>query len=171
MHRFRAALLLLPLALPPLFSAGHLRLNRSGSLPLGLYREARSLPVTYGAYVSACLPAALARLGRSRGYLPGGGRCPEGSLPILKRVVALPGDRVRLGGTGLVVEGVPIPGTGRLALDRQGRPIPGLPEGCYRVPPGAAWVAGNARPNSWDSRYYGPLPLASLRPARPVLVF
>jgi conjugative transfer signal peptidase TraF len=171
MPRLRAGWFLFPLIVPVLFSVLDLRLNRSGSLPLGLYREDRSLPIAYGAYVSACLPEGLAGFGRGRGYLPVGEDCPAGVLPILKRVVALPGDQVLLREGGLEVEGVPIARTARRAEDRRHRPIPRLSEGSYRVPPGAVWVVGNARPESWDSRYYGPLPLKSLRPARPVFVF
>jgi len=171
MSRLRVVLLVFLAVLPGVFSLAHLRLNRSGSLPLGLYREDRSLPITYGTHVSACLPGVLARFARSRGYLPSGEGCPEGVAPVLKRVVALPGDRVWVSEAGLVVEGVPIARTARWAEDSLGRPIPRLPAGLYRVASGEVWVVGTALPNSWDSRYYGPLPVASLRAARPVWTF
>lgn len=164
----RGSLFLLPLAVPLLFAAARLHLNRSGSLPLGLYREVGGA-VTYGSYVSVCLPGPLARLGRLRGYLPAGRGCPAGASPVLKRVVALPGDRVRVRRSGLEVRGVPIPRSSRLSEDREGRPIPRLPAGLYRVLPGEVWVVGAAA-ESWDSRYYGPLPARGLRPARPVWV-
>jgi conjugative transfer signal peptidase TraF len=167
-RRRGAFLFLLPLAVPFLVWAARLHLNRSSSLPLGLYREIEG-EISYGTYVSACLPGPLARFGRMRGYLPAGRGCSQGAAPVVKRVVALPGDRVWLREEGLEVRGVSIPKTSRLAVDRRGRPILRLPAGLYRVLPGEVWVAGTAR-ESWDSRYYGPLPLGDLRPARPVWV-
>ncbi len=54
-----------------------LRWNASGSLPPGLYLERASQP-EHGDLVLVCLPEAVGRWARGRGYL-GGGRCPGGA--------------------------------------------------------------------------------------------
>src|SRR5207244_933762 len=80
-----------------------MRLNLSPSVPLGLYRMVDQ-PVTRGVLVVGCVPPAAARLARERGYL-GGGSCPGGAQPVLKRVGAVPGDLVDLRPDGVAVNG------------------------------------------------------------------
>src|SRR5258708_39776671 len=79
-----------------LLTAGRLaglRLNLTGSLPVGLYVAARAAPVR-GALVLVCLPSEVAAFARARGYVPRGGACPGGIVPIGKPIVAMPGDTV-----------------------------------------------------------------------------
>jgi len=82
------------------------RVNLSGSVPRGIYRMVREDP-TRGALVGGCLPAAVARRGRARGYLGAGG-CPEGTQPVLKPVGAISGDVVELGRDHVIVNGTPL---------------------------------------------------------------
>jgi type IV secretory pathway protease TraF len=57
---------------------------------------------------------------RERGYLPRGD-CPSGVMPIVKKIVAVPGDRVRIERPGLEINGRGLPGTTILSTDTQGR--------------------------------------------------
>jgi type IV secretory pathway protease TraF len=50
--------------------------------------------------------------------------------------------------------------------------MPAWPAGTYQVPPGEIWTVSSYSPESFDSRYFGPVPLANVRGrARPLLVF
>lgn len=138
-----------------------LRYPTTDSAPPGLYLLTYDEPVR-GSWAVACLPQSVAGLGRQRGYL-GPGRCPGGSSPVLKLVAALPGDRVLVTDTGLTVNDTPLPDTARRPHDSQDRPVPTIPTGLYRVAPGEVWLYSDHSPASWDSRYYGPIPLAGVR--------
>src|SRR2546425_13272338 len=67
-----------------------LRLNLTGSLPVGLYLASRAVPAR-GAIVLACLPPRVAAFARDRGEVPRGGGCPRGVLP---------GGKAGVGGAG-----------------------------------------------------------------------
>jgi conjugative transfer signal peptidase TraF len=140
-----------------LLAAGRLaglRLNLTGSLPVGLYVAARGAPAR-GRLVLVCLPPRVAALARARGYVPRGGACPGGLAPIGKRVVAVAGDTVDITTHGLSVNGVPIPSSQALAKDRRDRPLPHVPMGRYVVRPGTVWIVSSYSPFSFDSRYFG----------------
>lgn len=161
MRRLRSVSVCVLLVLGVWFAATHLRYPTSASAPPGLYWLTSRTP-SRGAWVVACLPESLAKLGRARRYL-GVGDCPHHSSPVLKRLAALPGDTVRLSAAGLSINGTPLPDTERRRLDRRGRPVPSVPTGTYPVSCGEAWLYSNHSPASWDSRYYGPVPLAGVR--------
>ena len=90
------------------------------------------------------------------------GACRDGSLRVLKQVAALPGDRVEVAARGVLVNGKLLPGTAPLSRDSQGRPLPRFPPGPHRLGPGELWLLSGHIPNSWDSRYYGPVERAGV---------
>ena len=148
-----------------LLAAGRLaglRLNLTGSLPVGLYVAAGAAPVR-GGLVLVCLPPEIAAFARARGYVPRGGACPGGVVPIGKPVLAIAGDTVFVTPTGLLVNGAPVPNSQALAMDRKGRPLPQLPTGRYVVRPGAVWILSSYSPFSFDSRYFGAVETAQVR--------
>jgi conjugative transfer signal peptidase TraF len=139
-----------------------LRLNLTGSLPLGLYRTVPG-PLGRGSLVLVCLPPRVAALARIRGYVPRGGVCPGGILPVGKPVLALSGDTITVTAAGLRVNGVPIRNSLALATDHRGRPLPRLAPGPQVVRPGTLWVVSTYARMSFDSRYFGPVALAAVR--------
>ncbi len=145
-----------------------LRFNWTASAPIGFYRE-RPLKVARGELALVCLPPAVEDLGRHRGYLPAGD-CPGGSSPALKQIVGLPGDTVALGEAFLAVNGRVLLETPVQRSDSSGRPLAHAPFGSHVLPPDRVWVTGLNPVRSWDSRYFGPIPIDSLvGTARPLL--
>jgi len=143
------------------------RLNVSPSVPLGLYRVVDE-PVARGVLVVACVSPAAARLARERDYL-GKGSCPGGAQPVLKRIGAVPGDLVDLEPSGVAVNGERLPDSAPAMSDSRGRPLPHAPWGRTVVAPGEVWLIGIETTRSWDSRYFGPVPLDHVHAVRPVL--
>jgi conjugative transfer signal peptidase TraF len=163
LFRWRTAIMAFAIAAGAIVAssaAGSLFLwNLSPSLPRGLYRTERGRAAALGATVAFEPPSAAVALIVERGYLP------RGAL-LLKMVVALPGDHVCIGDAfrvnGRLIGSVP---TG----DSSGRTLKPY-RFCGSVSPGCAFVATPAS-HSFDSRYFGPLPLHSLIPVRPVWTF
>lgn len=149
---FAAIFLIMLLALA--FAAG-LRVNPTSSLPKGIYRLSSGTPEK-GDLVTFCLEGEYAALARERGYLEAGS-CPSGLRPLLKRLKGLPGDFVD-----------PANMVSR-PFDSQGRPMPSVPPSGV-IPFGMALVLAD-HPGSFDSRYFGLVPLDSLQRVEPVFLF
>ncbi len=146
-----------------------LRLNLTGSLPVGLYRIARAAPER-GTIVLICLPLGVAGFAKARGYLAPHGSCPGDVPPLGKPVVAIPGDTVSVTAVGFLVNGAPVANSRALAVDRRGRRLPHLSLGQYVIGPGALWVASAHSPFSFDSRYFGSVDTNRVRAClRPLL--
>lgn len=139
-----------------------LRLNLTGSLPVGLYVVTDGQP-RRGAVALVCLPATWAEFARSRGYVAERGSCPDGATPIGKPVFAVPGDTVSVTEAGLLLNGTVVRNTRPLTSDRRGRALPSLPAGEYVVRPDELWVVSTYSSLSFDSRYFGAVPLACVR--------
>jgi conjugative transfer signal peptidase TraF len=139
-----------------------LRLNLTGSLPVGLYATAKGASAR-GALVLVCLPPRVAAFASARGYVPRGGACPGALVPIGKRILAITRDTVAVTPTGLVVNGVPVPNSQALATDRKGRPLPALAVGRYPVGQDEIWVVSSYSRRSFDSRYFGSVRVTDIR--------
>lgn len=135
-----------------------LALNLSPSMPPGLYFTWPAGNPQTGDWVSLCIAPAVAPLYRSRQYLPDRDGCSSGLAPVLKPIVAVPGDVVSLEGEGVRVNGRLIPNSLALDTDSNGLPMPHLPLGWFRhLDDGEYFVLATFHPRSLDSRYYGPV--------------
>jgi conjugative transfer signal peptidase TraF len=139
-----------------------LRLNLTGSMPVGIYSTARDAP-DRGSIVLACLPSDVATFAKLRGYVPRGGSCPGGVLPVGKPIVALAGDTVVVTTTGLLVNGIPAPNSEPLSRDTKGRPLPRPQPGQYVVGADELWLVSEYSRFSFDSRYFGPVDADQVR--------
>lgn len=142
---------------------GEWRVNLTPSIPPGVYRVMHTPTVgpPRNTVVITCLPIAVARVARDRGYLARG-TCPGHTLPVGKPVVAIAGDTVQFTAAGMVRQGHLMPASAPLPQDTHGRRLIPYPFGTLVVPP-AALILIAPTPRSYDSRYWGPIPLTLVR--------
>ena len=105
---------------------------------------------------------------QARPYVYGRGWLPNGGL-LLKNLQALPGDLVSITNDRIMINQQyygPV-----FSKDSQGRPLPEL-RGLFRIQPGYFLPLATAVPDSFDGRYFGPVPLwLIMGEAKPVLLF
>ena len=119
--------------------------NASASAPIGLYRVVSGAPER-GDFVLVRIPKSIEKVAAIRGYLPAG-------VPLIKRVAAVAGDDVCAFNGAIIVNGE-IAARQRKA-DRAGRSLPRWNE-CRELVQGEFFLLTNA-PDSFDSRYFGPV--------------
>ena len=126
--------------------------NSSDSVPLGLYRL-RTAGNYYVAELVAVQPTEpLATYLDRNGYLPAG-------VPMLKRVLALPGQTICRKGSTITVDGIAM-GKAR-ERDRSGRPLP-VWQGCDVVEDGKLFLMNWQAANFFDGRYFGMTPATAV---------
>ena len=119
--------------------------NASASAPIGLY-WLDNRPIERGDYVLVRVPERVRNLVEERGYLP-----PD--VPLVKRVVGLNGDRICRVGIEIFLNGAVI----AIAKERDGlgRQMPRW-HGCHILSERAVFLLQD-HPQSFDSRYFGPV--------------
>ncbi|MGA7634789.1 MAG: S26 family signal peptidase [Terriglobales bacterium] len=123
--------------------------NRTpSSAPRGIYLRTAARPGR-GKLVEVCLPHEVALFAASRAYIRSAGRCNENTEPIIKEIDGIQGDEVYVDPATI------------LATDSGGRPMTQAFPGWHRIPAGQIWLDGSAR-NSFDSRYFGALPIENV---------
>jgi conjugative transfer signal peptidase TraF len=142
-------------------AVGILISNTDSAAPAGVYRIAGNV-IERGELVAACLPVAVAREGLARGYLRTGG-CPGNAEPIDKIVGALPGDVVDIEPGWVAVNGRRFADSATASRDSAERPLGHVAWGKRIVAANQVWLCGFNDPRSWDSRYFGPIPLSNIR--------
>jgi conjugative transfer signal peptidase TraF len=126
--------------------------NASNSVPIGLYHVQPATRLTVTELVAVQPPDLLAAFLDLNGYLPIG-------VPMLKRVLALPGQTVCRNGLTIAVDGI-VAGEARERNGR-GRPLP-VWYGCRVIADGDVFVMNWQSTDSLDGRYFGPLPASAV---------
>jgi conjugative transfer signal peptidase TraF len=126
--------------------------NASNSVPIGLYRLQPVAQLAVTELVAIQPPDLLAVFLDLNGYLPIG-------VPMLKRVLALPGQTVCRNGLSIAVDGIDV-GQAQ-ERDGRGRPLPAW-HGCRVIADGDVFVMNWQSADSLDSRYFGPLPASAV---------
>ena len=119
--------------------------NASASTPRGLYRVHPGAAVHRGDGIVAWLAEPYRSLAARRGYLPLG-------VPLVKRIAAVPGDRVCAHGATVSINGNMA--AVRKSLDALGRALPAW-RGCRDLGAHEYLLLGES-PWSFDGRYFGP---------------
>lgn len=126
--------------------------NASASVPVGLYFARSVGTLKAGDLVAFAPPKDLADFLSKREYLPR-------SVPLIKHVLALPGTEVCRKGATIFIGGKPH-GQAR-GHDRLGRSLPRW-QGCRGLGEGEIFLMNPDAPDSFDGRYFGPLPVAAI---------
>lgn len=126
--------------------------NASASAPIGLYvvQPPDGIEVTDLAVVVPPEPVT--------GFLSSNGYVPRG-VPLMKRLLALPGQRVCRENLLITVNGIAM-GTAR-ERDSHGRDLPNW-QGCRTLRDGEVFLMNWQSADSLDGRYFGPLPASSI---------
>jgi conjugative transfer signal peptidase TraF len=136
--------------------------NASSSVPIGLYRVLPAGKFVVTDLVVAQPPEPLATFLAEGGYLPRG-------VPLIKRVLALPGQTVCRDARPITVDGI-VMGAAR-EQDQRGRPLPDW-QGCRIVGERQVFLMNWDEPDSLDGRYFGPISAAAIvGRARPIWTF
>jgi conjugative transfer signal peptidase TraF len=130
----------------------HFIWNASKSVPIGLYRVQPATQIAVTDLVAVQPPDLLAAFLDLNGYLPVG-------VPMLKRVLALPGQTVCRIGLTITVDAIDMGQAHE--RDGRGRPLPAW-HGCRVIADGDVFVMNWQSPDSLDSRYFGPLPASAV---------
>jgi conjugative transfer signal peptidase TraF len=125
--------------------------NASASVPIGLYAVKPATQLQVNDLVVVRPPEGVATFLAEGGYLPRG-------VPMLKHILALSGQTVCRFGGAISVDAVAM-GDAR-ERDSHGRALP-VWQGCRVVAKGDVFLMNRAA-NSFDGRYFGPLPAASI---------
>lgn len=128
-------------------------INVSPSMPLGIYVKKFSA-IKRGDIVAICLDHQQAQLGLQRHYLKPGFAC-NGAQPLIKKVIAIPGDVVQLTDHSITVNGH-VYFYPTFYQDSRGHSLSAFPRGIYKMS-NSYWLLGTHNPHSWDSRYWGPV--------------
>lgn len=126
--------------------------NASASVPIGLYRVTEPTDIAVGDLVAVMPPERLSVFLEERDYLARG-------VPLLKRVLALPGATVCRNGSTIVAYDHAYGEA--LDRDRAGRPLP-VWQGCRTLRDGEVFLMNWDAPDSMDGRYFGPLPSTTI---------
>lgn len=126
--------------------------NVSASTPIGLYGIEPVGVLEVSDLVAVVPPKPLADFMVERGYVGRG-------VPLMKRVMGLPGQQVCRVGHSIAVDGVPLGDA--LDRDRMGRGLP-VWQGCLRIADGDLFLMNPGVRDSLDGRYFGPVPASAI---------
>jgi conjugative transfer signal peptidase TraF len=126
--------------------------NATASTPIGLYVLQQATSLNVGDLVTVRPPEPIASFLTEGGFLPKG-------VPLLKHVLALPGQSVCRSGLAIAVDGMTV-GEAR-ARDNHGRDLP-IWDGCRQLASDELFLMNPSIADSLDGRYFGPLPRSSV---------
>ena len=148
--------------------------NYTHSAPFGLYREqfdSEAAIHSPAPYVFFCPDRRWLSMRGEPNYRDPMRTCPDGFSPLIKPVVAWPGDLVSVSTDGISVNGHMLKNSAPIERDSKGQQLRPFAIGEYRVNPKELWVVSGFSPRSFDSRYFGPIPLKSVHSwLRPLFV-
>jgi conjugative transfer signal peptidase TraF len=148
--------------LPAGIQRSGLLMNYSDSVPLGIYRRVPAKSANRAtSYAGFCLPRATANAAIQAGLDVEPGACPGGLAPVLKPVICpSPGHPLIYDAQGFSFDGKMLPNTVPKSQSRTGVPLEHYAFGVYTS---GIWALSDFNPNSYDSRYFGPVAPDAIR--------
>lgn len=126
--------------------------NATASAPIGFYTVEPADRIEVPELVAVMPPEPLADFMVERGYVGRG-------VPLLKRVLGLPGQRLCRNGATITIDNVEMGDA--LERDRMGRDLP-VWHGCQIIRDGELFLMNWGVRDSLDGRYFGPVPASSV---------
>ncbi len=126
--------------------------NATASAPIGFYTIETADALDVPELIALMPPEPLARFMVERGYIGRG-------VPLLKRVLGLPGQRVCRSGVTITVDNVEMGDAQE--RDSMGRDLP-VWQGCRIIRDGELFLMNGQVRDSLDGRYFGPVPASSV---------
>ncbi|NSZ48744.1 S26 family signal peptidase [Agrobacterium vitis] len=126
--------------------------NATASAPVGLYTVEPADAIEVPELVAVLPPERLAQFMVARGYVGRG-------VPLLKRVLGVPGQRVCRTGRTITVDAIEMGEA--LERDRMGRDLPAW-QGCREIAEGQLFLMNWDVRDSLDGRYFGALPASAV---------
>ncbi|HRO01304.1 MAG TPA: S26 family signal peptidase [Nitrobacter sp.] len=126
--------------------------NASASVPIGFYTVAPADRIEVPDLVAILPPQPIASFMVERGYV-------TRDVPLLKRVIGLPGQRLCRDGRAITVDAVPL-GEAQ-DRDSRGRDLP-VWQGCRVLAEGEVFLMNPEVGDSLDGRYFGPFPASAV---------
>ncbi len=126
--------------------------NASASVPIGFYTVTPTQRIEVPDLVAVMPPESVAAFMVERGYIARG-------VPLLKRVLGLPGQEVCRTGRTITVDGIEMGEA--LERDGLGRDLP-VWQGCRVIGDDQLFLMNWEVRDSLDGRYFGPIPAASV---------
>jgi conjugative transfer signal peptidase TraF len=156
-----AGVMLLAVLTPLGLHYSNLRWNRTESVPTGLYRIVDPSRVRTAQYAALCLPENMLVKARRIGIILPSGECPSGVAPLLKPLYqATPETPIIFTERGFEIYGRLLRNTAPKSFSSKGRQLEHIPFGVYTA---GIWAVSDWNPDSFDSRYFGPIPASSIR--------
>jgi conjugative transfer signal peptidase TraF len=142
---------------PAALKHSRFRLNSTASIPEGIYR----IVPNGSRYAAICLPEAVLDTAQKAGLFVPPGECPDGREPILKSVyratLAAP---ITFTPGGFIIGNRLLANTAAKLRSKTGEPLNHQAFGIYGT---GLWAISDYNPDSFDSRYFGPVPDSSVR--------
>ncbi len=131
-----------------------IRFNYTESMPVGFYQKIHVAKIKDGDLAAVCLPNIIAIAGLKNHYLAKGS-CQNGSTPVLKKIIAMPGDTVLLTNQFIKVNKIFYDAPTQ-TKDPQNHVVKKFISNSEYKHIHSYWLYGSNDPKySWDSRYYG----------------
>lgn len=153
------------LLLPPMVSSLPFRLNLTGSVPVGLYRQTTDSRARFAGF---CLAESQLETARAAGVQMATGTC--GVQPVLKPIFrASKANPIVLSEDGFHVHGRLLPNTAPKSKSLSGKPLVHFRFGIYTE---GLWAVSFFNKDSFDSRYFGSIQSSQIQfYAAPFLTF
>ncbi|HAU0967552.1 TPA: conjugative transfer signal peptidase TraF [Legionella pneumophila] len=138
------------------------RINLTDSIPIGLYRitSINNLKNNFVIFCPEDKPAF--QLARDRGYIDSG-LCPGGYGYLMKKIVAIKGDKISITDEGVFVNHQRISFSKPISTDGMNRPLPQWRTRDYQLKEDEILTMTNQSAWSFDSRYYGPVHMGQIK--------